>query len=172
MTTVTETQTPVVHVDNVVAGYLPGVNILNGCSLVAHQGELIGIIGPNGAGKSTLLKAIFGQVHVRSGRISLKGDDITGLKANKLVADQPVMSARHTLRAPMSQRTGDREVIRVRPFVRLASNLSLTTGVYAANIPPFNPLRLFAEGAPGSEPSRPRTCRMPTSPSSSAISAT
>lgn len=86
MTTATQTQTPVVHVDNIEAGYLPGVNILNGCSLVANQGELIGIIGPNGAGKSTLLKAIFGQVQVRSGRITLKGDDITGLKANKLVA--------------------------------------------------------------------------------------
>jgi branched-chain amino acid transport system ATP-binding protein len=81
----TATQTPVVVVDNVHAGYLPGVNILNGCSLVAEQGELIGIIGPNGAGKSTLLKAIFGQVNVRSGVISLEGDDITGLKADKLV---------------------------------------------------------------------------------------
>lgn len=86
MTTATQTQTPVVHIDNIVAGYLPGVNILNGCSLVANQGELIGIIGPNGAGKSTLLKAIFGQVHVRSGSIHLQGDDITGLRANKLVA--------------------------------------------------------------------------------------
>jgi ABC-type branched-subunit amino acid transport system ATPase component len=75
----------VVHVDNVVAGYLPGVNILNGASLHAYQGELIGIIGPNGAGKSTLLKAIFGQVNVRSGSIMLDGDDITGLRANKLV---------------------------------------------------------------------------------------
>ncbi len=75
----------VVHADDLVAGYLPGINILNGCSLTAYQGELIGIIGPNGAGKSTLLKAIFGQVNIRSGRVLLKGDDITGLKANKLV---------------------------------------------------------------------------------------
>ena len=82
----TVTDTPVVLVDDVHAGYLPGVNILNGCSLVAHQGELIGIIGPNGAGKSTLLKAIFGQVNIRQGTVSLKGDDITGLRANKLVA--------------------------------------------------------------------------------------
>ena len=82
----TETRTPVVFVDDVHAGYLPGVNILNGCSLTAHQGELIGIIGPNGAGKSTLLKAIFGMVQVREGTISLDGQDITGLKANKLVA--------------------------------------------------------------------------------------
>ena len=78
--------TPVVNVEDVHAGYLPGVNILNGCSLVAHQGELIGIIGPNGAGKSTLLKAIFGQVNIRQGTVTLKGDDITGLRANKLVA--------------------------------------------------------------------------------------
>lgn len=84
--TVTETGKVVVHVDNVTAGYLPGINILNGCSLTAHEGELIGIIGPNGAGKSTLLKAIFGLVKVREGTISLYGDDITNLKANKLVA--------------------------------------------------------------------------------------
>jgi branched-chain amino acid transport system ATP-binding protein len=75
----------VVHAEDIVAGYLPGINILNGCSLTAYQGELIGIIGPNGAGKSTLLKAVFGQVNVRSGRVLLKGEDITGLKANKLV---------------------------------------------------------------------------------------
>ena len=46
--------------DNLIAGYLPGVNILNGASLHCHDGELVGIIGPNGAGKSTLLKS-----HVR-----------------------------------------------------------------------------------------------------------
>ena len=76
----------VVEVRNVTAGYIPGVNILNGCSLKAAQGELIGIIGPNGAGKSTLLKSIFGLVKVRDGSIHLQGEDITNLKANKLVA--------------------------------------------------------------------------------------
>lgn len=76
----------VVEVETVTAGYLPGVNILNACSLVARQGELIGIIGPNGAGKSTLLKAIFGLVKVRDGSIRLQGEEITNLKANKLVA--------------------------------------------------------------------------------------
>ena len=87
MTTVdTATAELVVDIQDVVAGYLPGVNILTGCSLQARQGELIGIIGPNGAGKSTLLKAIFGLVNVRSGKILLHGDDITGLRANKLVA--------------------------------------------------------------------------------------
>jgi branched-chain amino acid transport system ATP-binding protein len=82
----TETRDVVIHVDKVTAGYLPGINILNECSLTAYNGELIGIIGPNGAGKSTLLKAIFGLVKVREGSISLYGEDITNLKANKLVA--------------------------------------------------------------------------------------
>ncbi len=75
----------VVELTDVHAGYLPGVNILNGANLVARQGELIGIIGPNGAGKSTLLKAIFGLVNVRSGDITVKGESIVGLKADKLV---------------------------------------------------------------------------------------
>ena len=44
----TANHVPVVEAKNLVAGYLPGVNILNDCSLVANQGELIGIIGPNG----------------------------------------------------------------------------------------------------------------------------
>ncbi len=79
-------ETTVVNVSDLTAGYLPGVNILENCNLTADQGELIGIIGPNGAGKSTLLKAIFGQVNVRSGSISLLGEDITGMKANQLVA--------------------------------------------------------------------------------------
>ena len=75
----------VVELTNVHAGYLPGVNILNGANLVARQGELIGIIGPNGAGKSTLLKSIFGMVNVREGDITLNGESIVGLKADKLV---------------------------------------------------------------------------------------
>lgn len=78
-------QTPVVQAQDLHAGYLPGINILNGCSLTANRGDLIGIIGPNGAGKSTLLKAIFGQVNVREGHVLLHGEDITNMKANKLV---------------------------------------------------------------------------------------
>jgi len=76
----------VVELRDVHAGYLPGVNILNGANLTAAKGELIGIIGPNGAGKSTMLKAIFGQVKIRSGAVVLNGDDITGMKAHQLVS--------------------------------------------------------------------------------------
>jgi branched-chain amino acid transport system ATP-binding protein len=78
--------TPVIETKGLVAGYLPGVNILNGVNFFAAQGELVGIIGPNGAGKSTLLKAIFGLVKVREGEITLEGESIANLKANQLVA--------------------------------------------------------------------------------------
>jgi branched-chain amino acid transport system ATP-binding protein len=70
----------------VIAGYVPGVNILNGTNLDLFPGELVGIIGPNGAGKSTLVKALFGLLPVRSGEVTFQGRNITGLKAHDLVA--------------------------------------------------------------------------------------
>ncbi|MFT4258180.1 ABC transporter ATP-binding protein [Microbacterium sp.] len=84
MSTLSGTE-PRVIVENVVAGYLPGVDILRGCSLSASDGELVGIIGPNGAGKSTLLKSIFGLVPVRSGSVRISGEDVTGARPDKLV---------------------------------------------------------------------------------------
>ena len=69
----------------VIAGYSPDVDILNGCDLYLSEGELVGIIGPNGAGKSTLLKALFGLVTIRSGSVTLRGEDITGSPAHRLV---------------------------------------------------------------------------------------
>jgi branched-chain amino acid transport system ATP-binding protein len=77
--------TPLLHADNLIAGYVPEVNILNGCSLELFPQEMVGIIGPNGAGKSTLLKALFGLLPVRSGTVRLEGRDITSLKAYELV---------------------------------------------------------------------------------------
>ncbi len=75
-----------VRIDELVAGYVPGVDILNGCDLHCAEGELVGIIGPNGAGKSTLLKSLFGLVPVRTGSVTLRGQEITGKKAHQLVA--------------------------------------------------------------------------------------
>ncbi|GAA2986973.1 branched-chain amino acid transport system ATP-binding protein [Microbacterium terrae] len=84
-TAAVKTDEVVVEVTDLYAGYLPGINIINGTNLVARKGELIGIIGPNGAGKSTLLKAIFGMVKVREGSITVDGESVVGLKSDKLV---------------------------------------------------------------------------------------
>jgi ABC-type branched-subunit amino acid transport system ATPase component len=84
-THVTEAEGAELRADEIVAGYFPGVSILNGCDLYCKKGELVGIIGPNGAGKSTLLKALFGLVKVNTGSVKLKGEDITNQRADKLV---------------------------------------------------------------------------------------
>jgi branched-chain amino acid transport system ATP-binding protein len=76
----------VLRADDLVAGYLPGVNILNNADLYCQKHELVGIIGPNGAGKSTLLKALFGLVKIRSGSVTLNGEEITNMRADSLVA--------------------------------------------------------------------------------------
>jgi ABC-type branched-subunit amino acid transport system ATPase component len=76
----------VLSANDLIAGYLPGVNILNGADLYCRPGELVGIIGPNGAGKSTLLKALFGLVKIDSGTVILRGEEITHERADTLVA--------------------------------------------------------------------------------------
>jgi branched-chain amino acid transport system ATP-binding protein len=81
-----DTSEPLLVADSLTAGYIPGVNILNDCSLSLADGELVGIIGPNGAGKSTLVKAMFGLVNVSDGEVRLRGENITNLKAHSLVS--------------------------------------------------------------------------------------
>lgn len=80
-----ESVNALIRADRLIAGYFPGVNILNGADLYAREGELVGIIGPNGAGKSTLLKALFGLVPVTEGTVTLRDQDITNLRADQLV---------------------------------------------------------------------------------------
>jgi branched-chain amino acid transport system ATP-binding protein len=79
-------QAPLLEATELTAGYLPGVDILNGCSLRLEANEIVGVVGPNGAGKSTLVKTMFGLVPVRAGRVTLAGEDITALPAHQLVA--------------------------------------------------------------------------------------
>lgn len=64
---------PLLVADSLVAGYVPEVNILNGCSLELFDREMVGIIGPNGAGKSTLLDAVTALLRPASGRLEVLG---------------------------------------------------------------------------------------------------
>ena len=76
---------PILAVKAVYAGYVPGLDILQGVSLTVQAGELVTVIGPNGAGKSTLIKAIAGLLVPNRGDILFQGSAIGGMKANEIV---------------------------------------------------------------------------------------
>ena len=99
-----DAMTNIIECTDLVAGYVPGVNILNGCDLVVAAGEFVGIIGPNGAGKSTLMKAVLGLVTIRSGSVKLDGDDITGQPPHELVAAGRRLRAAEQQRVPVAHR--------------------------------------------------------------------
>jgi neutral amino acid transport system ATP-binding protein len=71
-------------VEDLVTGYVPEVDILNGVDLAVRDGEIVTVIGPNGAGKSTLIKSIFGLLPPRRGRVVLRGDDLAGLRPHSI----------------------------------------------------------------------------------------
>ena len=73
------------EVQDVYAGYVQDLNILQGINFRIAPGELVAVIGPNGAGKSTLAKTIFGLLIPNQGRIIFKGENIAGLKSNQIV---------------------------------------------------------------------------------------
>jgi neutral amino acid transport system ATP-binding protein len=76
---------PLLSVESVHAGYVPGLDILQGLNLHVNSGELIAVIGPNGAGKSTLAKCICGLVPPYTGKITFQANNIAGLKPNEIV---------------------------------------------------------------------------------------
>jgi ABC-type branched-subunit amino acid transport system ATPase component len=74
----------ILQVKNIVSGY-GDIEVLKGVSINLEESEIIAIIGPNGAGKSTLMKSIFGLLRPKEGIIIFKGEEITGLKSNRIV---------------------------------------------------------------------------------------
>jgi len=74
----------ILEAEDITAGYTAKVNILNNVSIRVTSGDIVSVIGPNGAGKSTLLKTIFGILKPTNGNVTLKDEDITGLKPDKV----------------------------------------------------------------------------------------
>jgi ABC-type branched-subunit amino acid transport system ATPase component len=77
--------TVVLEINDLVAGYSDGVDVVRGVSLTVSAGEMVAIVGPNGAGKSTLIKSICGLGGLRRGRVLLAGEDITGMSPHAIV---------------------------------------------------------------------------------------
>jgi ABC-type branched-subunit amino acid transport system ATPase component len=73
----------ILEAKGITSGYSE-VDILHDVAIQVNSNQIVSIIGPNGAGKSTLLKTIFGILKPRHGTITLKEDDITGLKPDKV----------------------------------------------------------------------------------------
>jgi len=73
----------ILKAEDITAGYTE-IDILHDVNIRVRSGEIVSIIGPNGAGKSTLLKTIFGILRPRHGTVTLKDEDITGLKPDKI----------------------------------------------------------------------------------------
>ncbi len=59
---------------------------LHGVDLTVQQGEVIALLGANGAGKSTTLRTISGLLKPTSGKITFRGNDISGVSADRIVA--------------------------------------------------------------------------------------
>jgi branched-chain amino acid transport system ATP-binding protein len=72
------------EVDSVNAGY-GDLQALWGVSLNVEKGEVVALIGSNGAGKSTLLRTIAGLLKPKSGRITLEGARLDGVKRHQIV---------------------------------------------------------------------------------------
>ena len=81
--TVTSSITPILTVENLVAGY-DKLQVLQQVSLEVCQGELVAVIGANGAGKTTLLKTIARLLPPQSGRILFRDRDLTELSSQQL----------------------------------------------------------------------------------------
>jgi branched-chain amino acid transport system ATP-binding protein len=61
-----------------------GLLAVSGLSFEVHEGEVVGLIGPNGAGKSTTFNVISGFYRPTSGRLTFRGENITGLSASSI----------------------------------------------------------------------------------------
>ena len=83
------------------------------------------------------------------GALGVGGDKVGARKSDRLPTVEEPSFARQVIRVSTITRSGHHEIVRVRPFVRIAGNLSLTVSDLSANIPPFNPQRMLAESAPG-----------------------
>lgn len=77
----------------------------------------------------------------------------TSRKADRLPPPSEATAARQVIRISRAERVGNRDIMRVRPFIRISGNLALTTSELSAKIPPFNAQRLLTDVGTATAPS-------------------
>ena len=70
-------------IENLQAGY-GKVQVLHGISISVPKGKIVTLIGSNGAGKTTTMRAISGMIKPDAGRVTLSGQEITGLASHQI----------------------------------------------------------------------------------------
>ncbi len=96
------------------------------------------------------------QIAGASRRDQATGELVNPRKADRLVKSVDIVAARQTFRTPTTITVGDKEIVRVRGFTRIATTLTLTPTGYADDVPPFDPLKLIADNRnPAAEPTDP-----------------
>ena len=90
--------------------YYGNIHALKGINIEINEGEIVSLIGANGAGKSTTLMTTCGIIPAKRGSVEFKGEDITHLSPDKIVALglSPVPEGR-----------------RIFPFLTVAENLDM-----------------------------------------------
>lgn len=76
---------PALRAEGITAGYPGGPLIVNDVSISTEPREIVVVLGPNGAGKSTLAKAIIGLISIKSGRVFVNENEVTGSKPHQLI---------------------------------------------------------------------------------------
>lgn len=76
---------PIIQIEGLSKTYAGGFQALKNVDLTIGEGEIFALLGPNGAGKTTLVKALAGAVLPQSGKVVLRGEDITWIPAHRRV---------------------------------------------------------------------------------------
>ncbi|TMI79354.1 MAG: ABC transporter ATP-binding protein [Bacillati bacterium ANGP1] len=84
MATQVDGTAPALAARKLVAGYLPGISIVQGVSVEAVRGQIRCVLGPNGTGKSTLLKVLFGFLPAWEGEVLLDGRSFNGTPPHEM----------------------------------------------------------------------------------------
>lgn len=85
-------------------------------------------------------------------RDAVTGDLVNPRKGDRLVKPVDIVAGKQTFRTPTTISVGDKEVVRVRAFTRVSTNLLLASAGFSDDVPTFNPLRLLSDARNAVEP--------------------